>query len=43
MDESGRAGLRFTTISKEARQQLDEWLGEQPVNLEKAPQLTQPC
>lgn len=37
MDESGRAGLRFTTVSKEARLQLDGWLAEQPVNLEKLP------
>jgi CheY-like chemotaxis protein len=37
MDESGRAGLRFTTVSKEARLQLDEWLAEQSFNLEKLP------
>jgi CheY-like chemotaxis protein len=35
MDESGRAGVRFTTMSKDARQHLEAWLAEQPVNLEK--------
>jgi CheY-like chemotaxis protein len=37
MDESGRAGVRFTTMSKDARQHLEAWLAEQPVNLEKLP------
>ncbi|HXP17234.1 MAG TPA: PilZ domain-containing protein [Terriglobales bacterium] len=35
MDESGRAGVRFTTMSKDARQHLEAWLAEQSVNLEK--------
>jgi hypothetical protein len=29
MDESGRAGLRFTDLSKESRDQLDQWLADQ--------------
>ena len=29
MDESGRAGLRFTDMSKESREQLNRWLAEQ--------------
>jgi DNA-binding response OmpR family regulator len=29
MDESGRAGLRFTDMSKESRDQLDQWLAAQ--------------
>jgi len=28
MDESGRAGLRFTDMPKESREQLDRWLAE---------------
>ena len=29
MDESGRAGLRFTDMPKDARKQLDDWLAAQ--------------
>ena len=29
MDESGRAGLRFTDIPRESRKQLNDWLAEQ--------------
>lgn len=29
VDDSGRAGLRFTQMSKESREQLDAWLAEQ--------------
>jgi DNA-binding response OmpR family regulator len=37
MDDSGRAGLRFTIMSKAARRQLDEWLASQCHRLEKLP------
>jgi hypothetical protein len=29
VDESGRAGLRFTDIPRESRDQLDDWLADQ--------------
>jgi len=29
MDDSGRAGLRFTDLSKDSREQLDRWLASQ--------------
>jgi hypothetical protein len=35
MDESGRAGLRFTDLSKDTRAQLDRWLGEQCEKMEQ--------
>ena len=35
MDESGRAGLRFVDVSKEARAQLDGWLGEQSEKIDR--------
>lgn len=35
MDESGRAGLRFTEMSKDSRAQLDRWLGEQCEKMDK--------
>jgi CheY-like chemotaxis protein len=37
MDESGRAGLRFAAVSKDARQQLDDWLAEQHENFKQRP------
>jgi c-di-GMP-binding flagellar brake protein YcgR len=35
MDECGRAGLRFTEMSKDSRAQLDRWLGEQCEKMDK--------
>ena len=35
MDDSGRAGLRFTNMSKESRAQLDAWLAEQCEKMDK--------
>ena len=29
MDDSGRAGLRFTDMPKDSREQLDTWLASQ--------------
>ena len=29
MDESGRAGLRFTDLPRESRDQLNDWLADQ--------------
>jgi hypothetical protein len=29
MDDSGRAGLRFTDLPKDSREQLDRWLASQ--------------
>jgi basic membrane lipoprotein Med (substrate-binding protein (PBP1-ABC) superfamily) len=37
MDDSGRAGLRFTDVSKAVREQLDQWLTAQCENMAKKP------
>ena len=37
MDESGRAGLRFSDVPKDSREQLDHWLAEQCETKDKRP------
>src|SRR5229473_6189524 len=37
MDESGRAGMRFTDMPKESREQLDRWLAEQGEKIDERP------
>jgi hypothetical protein len=42
MDDSGRAGLRFFDLTKESREQLDQWLTAQCEKAEKTVQLASP-
>jgi len=37
MDESGRAGMRFTTCPRSPREQLDRWLAEQGEKIDERP------
>jgi hypothetical protein len=37
MDDSGRAGLRFTDMPKATREQLDQWLAGQSEKMGKQP------
>jgi CheY-like chemotaxis protein len=37
VDDSGRAGLRFTDMPRESREQLDQWLAEQVEKTAKRP------